>query len=249
MSRTLLLLHGGGVAAWMWQPLIHELGDEFRVIAPDLPGHGARRSERYLDHGVVAADLAATLDDAAGPIVPVGFSLGAQLALQFAVDFPDRTDGVVAISAQTLAAPWPRLTLAMLRWAAPLARREWFARAQAKELGIPEALMPDYLAESFAVDADGLVATVATNLAFRVPAAWPSYDRPALVLTGGREAGLVRRSAAALVAARPATARHSLAEAKHTLPLTHPAWVADRIRELFGDAAGEDAAPAGASRH
>jgi pimeloyl-ACP methyl ester carboxylesterase len=46
---TLLLLHGSGAATHSWRDLAPILARDFRVIAPDLPGHGftetpARRS-------------------------------------------------------------------------------------------------------------------------------------------------------------------------------------------------------------
>src|SRR5579872_5065359 len=51
-SPTLLLLHGFPSSSHMFRNLIHELADQYRVIAPDLPGFGfsdvpTRNSFRY----------------------------------------------------------------------------------------------------------------------------------------------------------------------------------------------------------
>ncbi len=36
---SILFLHGGGVAGWMWQPVVNLLS-EFHCIVADLPEHG-----------------------------------------------------------------------------------------------------------------------------------------------------------------------------------------------------------------
>ena len=36
----LVLVHGAGGAADLWQPQLDGLADVARVVAPDLPGHG-----------------------------------------------------------------------------------------------------------------------------------------------------------------------------------------------------------------
>ncbi len=43
----LLLLHGGGVAGWMWEPMRAHLPPQARVLVPDLPGHGRSAAEDY----------------------------------------------------------------------------------------------------------------------------------------------------------------------------------------------------------
>ncbi|HEY9087912.1 MAG TPA: alpha/beta fold hydrolase, partial [Anaerolineaceae bacterium] len=43
----LVLVHGSVVTRKMWLPQLRDLADEFRVIAPDLPGHGALESAPF----------------------------------------------------------------------------------------------------------------------------------------------------------------------------------------------------------
>ena len=49
-TPPLLLLHGGGVAGWMWEPLRGHLDPARRVIVPDLPGHGRSATADYVSH-------------------------------------------------------------------------------------------------------------------------------------------------------------------------------------------------------
>lgn len=85
----LLLLHGTGSATHSWAGLLPRLATRFRVIAPDLPGHGftpAPRAELLTLPGMAAAlgRLLTTLD--ASPTLVVGHSAGAAVALRMAID-------------------------------------------------------------------------------------------------------------------------------------------------------------------
>ena len=76
------------------------LSDEFRTIAVDLPGHGARAGEPFSLDG--AADLlAATIRDeaAGGRAVVVGLSLGGYVAMVLAARHPERVRGLVLAGA------------------------------------------------------------------------------------------------------------------------------------------------------
>jgi len=39
-SPTLVFLHVGGGAGWMWSPQVESLSRDFHCLVPDLPGHG-----------------------------------------------------------------------------------------------------------------------------------------------------------------------------------------------------------------
>ncbi|TFD87849.1 alpha/beta fold hydrolase [Cryobacterium serini] len=45
-----LLLHGGGVAGWMWNSLRKSLESRYTVLGPDLPGHGQSADKPYRSH-------------------------------------------------------------------------------------------------------------------------------------------------------------------------------------------------------
>ena len=43
----IVLVHGAAATRKMWVPQLEALSDEFRVIAPDLPGHSAQREQPF----------------------------------------------------------------------------------------------------------------------------------------------------------------------------------------------------------
>ena len=234
---AVLLLHGGGVSGWMWRPVLAALAGRVRGIVPDLPGHGRSSIEPFAGHDATADALAELLAERApGGAIVAGFSLGAQLALRLAADRPSLVARVVAISAQTLPLPFERSTLAALAAAAPLARREWFARLQAAEVGVPADLVPEYVRASAALSRETLLGSVAANLRFRLPAGWGRYPGPAVVLVGGRERPVMQDSARATQDALPGSVLVRVRGAGHDLPFTRPDLVA---RAILGGFSGE----------
>ena len=82
-APTLLLLHGWVATGGLnWYQSFELLGEHFRVIAPDLRGHGqGLRSRRVFRLADCADDCAATLVElGAGPAIVVGYSMGGPIA-------------------------------------------------------------------------------------------------------------------------------------------------------------------------
>lgn len=96
-GATLLLLHGFPFDRSMWRGQAAALGQEFRVIAPDLRGAG----ETPVGVGDVtletlAEDVAALLDELnLGRVVLGGLSMGGYVAFEFFRKFPERVRALV----------------------------------------------------------------------------------------------------------------------------------------------------------
>ncbi|MFB7614283.1 alpha/beta fold hydrolase [Kitasatospora sp. NPDC056181] len=99
-GRPLVLLHGGFLDHRMWDPQLAVLAAEYRVIAPDVRGHGrsanATRPFRPCD------DLAALLRHlGTGPVPLVGVSMGGGIAVDTALEHPDLVSALVISGAGT----------------------------------------------------------------------------------------------------------------------------------------------------
>ncbi|MGN6331792.1 MAG: alpha/beta fold hydrolase [Motilibacteraceae bacterium] len=96
---ALLLLHGIGCDHRSWLPVLDALGEHFTVVAPDLLGHGASDKPRadYSLGGFANGmrDLLTVLGIERATVV--GHSFGGGVAMQFAYQFPERTERVVLV--------------------------------------------------------------------------------------------------------------------------------------------------------
>ncbi len=108
-GRNVVLVHGWGLHGGVWRDLAQQLADSFRVIVPDLPGHGR---SHHADSAFTLDTLADTVQrQFAGPAVWIGWSLGALVALTAALRFPTAVERLVLIGATprfTQAPDWPQ---------------------------------------------------------------------------------------------------------------------------------------------
>ena len=103
-APTVLLLHGLGASGGLnWFRTFETLGAEFRVLAPDLRGHGRGiRSGEAFRLADCADDLAALLDVlATGPVLVVGYSMGGSVAQLLSRRRPELAAGLVLCATAT----------------------------------------------------------------------------------------------------------------------------------------------------
>ena len=97
---ALLLLHGIANSSETWERAAALLCERFTVIAPDLLGHGDSATPRG-DYSLGAhASRARDVANALGHerVTVVGHSLGGGIAMQFAYQFPERTERLVLVA-------------------------------------------------------------------------------------------------------------------------------------------------------
>ncbi|MGO0062959.1 alpha/beta fold hydrolase [Brevibacillus fluminis] len=94
-GTALLLLHGFCGSHAYWDKVVPELAKEYRVLAPDLPGHGGTSHVEGAETIDAMADEVKFLLDQAGAdkVILLGHSLGGYLALSFAQRYRDRLLG------------------------------------------------------------------------------------------------------------------------------------------------------------
>jgi len=102
---SMLLLHGPGGYGAIWQQVIPDLAATHRIVAPDLPGHGASSSaDGLLDVDRVLAWLGEVIDETcATPPVLVGQLVSGAIAARFAAEHGDQLDRLVLVVPSGLA--------------------------------------------------------------------------------------------------------------------------------------------------
>ena len=101
-KQTVVFIHGLGSTGEMWQPVIDGLAKDVSLLSVDLLGFGSSPRPAWETYNVAlqARSLSATLrrQKLSGPIIIVGHSLGALVAIEFAKTYPQMTKSLVLCS-------------------------------------------------------------------------------------------------------------------------------------------------------
>jgi pimeloyl-[acyl-carrier protein] methyl ester esterase len=142
-GRPLVLLHGWAMSAAVFTEVAALLSSDFRLLIPDLPGHGRSSPALQNDLVGIAADLRCWIEASEkDPVVLVGWSLGGMLALEIAHQNKLPVDRLVLVGTT------PRFTLGE-DWAFGLPSAQVRALARNLERRF-EATLGDFFALAFA---------------------------------------------------------------------------------------------------
>jgi 3-oxoadipate enol-lactonase len=157
--ETAVLIHGNAESSIVWYAWLPRMGQEFRVLRPDLPGLGRSPIPAGFEWSLpsLAAFVAHVMDKAGADSVHIiGAKAGGAIAMQFAADYPARvrTLSVVHVPAAVTS---ERVATSRTSFAPQLAR---LGSAASKE-------MVDYWENMFAtapeIPTRGLLAAVAKS--------------------------------------------------------------------------------------
>jgi 3-oxoadipate enol-lactonase len=201
-GRPLVMLHGGNVANWMWEPQVAVLTDR-TVLTPDLPGFGERVREGWPGLDAVADDVVARVTDHGvdGSFDLVGLSLGAVTAVRVLARHPGRVRSAFLTGAP-LERPGAAVRL-IARLQLAFWRVPWFWRTLAAAMGLPEDSRERYVTHGLSVSRETASAMFADVYAGGVPAGVGDYSGPLLAIAGEKEDAAVRRSLVALAQVAP----------------------------------------------
>ena len=96
----LVMLHGWGMNAGVWQQISNALANQFRLYRVDLPGHGqSQRPSRAVTLQDWAEQVAeSVIPHLNGPACWLGWSLGGMVAVQLASQFPQQVKRLLLIA-------------------------------------------------------------------------------------------------------------------------------------------------------
>lgn len=104
---NVLFLHGTGGNGKTWFNQLRRLSGEYRAIAVDLPGYGDSELPDSIESNDDYAAFVREWMEVAGwdHAVVVGSSMGGRVALQLALDHPERVDGLVLVNSSGIRVP------------------------------------------------------------------------------------------------------------------------------------------------
>ncbi|GAA4217413.1 alpha/beta fold hydrolase [Actinocatenispora rupis] len=201
-GRPVLALHGLTGHGRRYADLAGRLGARYRVLAPDLRGHGASPVLPPWDLDALVADVVEVLDRyATGPVPVLGHSLGGVVALRLAGAVPERVSGLALLDPGTGMLPEKALRNADRM----LADESYADVAEARAdrvlngwSGFPDSTVDTEVADHLARRADGRwtwryhrPAMVALMSALTRPVPLPPAGLPTLLVIGAKS-GVVR---------------------------------------------------------
>jgi pimeloyl-ACP methyl ester carboxylesterase len=195
-GEPLLLIHGLGYARWGWEPVVDGLAKSSEVLLFDNRGIGESDAPAGpYSVRLMAEDAVAVLDAAGLERAHVlGTSLGGMVALQVALDRPERVDRLVLACTTPggpNAAPMPARTVRLMQEAPTLPLEVALRRFVENALGDPDAAIVDRIMEHRRATDQPPAAWAAQAAAGATFDVWDRVGEiraPTLVLTGDEDA-------------------------------------------------------------
>ncbi|MEM7767544.1 MAG: alpha/beta fold hydrolase [Pseudomonadota bacterium] len=103
---VLVLVHGFSASLHTWEDWVGALGEDYRILSLDLPGHGLSRNfdlEAVGTSGFVEVIDAITRLNGIDRFALAGSSMGGHAAWAYALEHPEKVEGLILVAA----AGWP----------------------------------------------------------------------------------------------------------------------------------------------
>lgn len=234
---TVLLLHGLGASGGVWQGVGRRLHPAFRLVAPDLRGHGEsdKPSAGYLPRDY-SGDMSAFLGhEPACPVHVLGHSLGAVVAALLAAERPELVNRLVLVD-PPFDAGRPRAHVEAVEQLRHEPRGELERYLRRREPGMGD-LYARAIAELYRMAADGTFnAVLRGEPGFpSIVTLLPSIQAPTLVIAAdaGLDGALGPDAARAVAEAIPNGRLTAMAGARHAVHASQPKQFAAAVAEFL----------------
>jgi pimeloyl-ACP methyl ester carboxylesterase len=254
-GEALLLVHGMAGSSQTWRAIFPLLAKKYRVIAPDLLGHGLSSKPRSdYSLGAFAVGLRDLLDELqVESATVVGHSLGGGIAMQFVYQHPDYCRRLVLISSgglgpevglilRLLAAPGAELIMPLIA-PSPVLRAGNSVRSWLSSLGLRSPrgaeIWSSYSSFSDRQTRDAFLRTLRSVVDYRGQSVSALNrlnvrdDLPALAIWGEQDAIIPVDHAYAALEARPDCRLEVLPDVGHFAQVEAPTQVAELIDDFI----------------
>lgn len=246
---SLLLIHGVGLKAEAWGSMLPFLQPYFSLTVIDMPGHG--NSDLLKSESPCLSDytqpIAAVLDHTRSPFFVIGHSMGALIAMDLAIHYPEKICAIAPLNA--------------------IFRRSEFAKnaiqrrvneLSGKEIANPQPTLERWFGENpvgALKEAANSCKKMLTDIdpvcyrqAYRVFAnedgpqdeALATIGCPALFITGSEEPNSTPAMSKTLASKVPRGDFKVIDSARHMMPMTHGSQVAELLIDFYAKQVGYD---------
>lgn len=223
-SPVLILIHGASGNGHMWDAVRRHVDPRWRVLAPDLPGHGTRRGEAFTLQGAVDTVVAAAQSVAPAPVVVAGDSLGGYTTLASAAALPrEQVKGLVlagctanVVGSALRSLRLRQMLIATLGALFGPARMEQLLAKDLRKMGHTEQDIQAQITAGINHRVFPKAVDALSGVDFRAKLA--AVEQPVLVVNGAKDKMFVRQEASFMAVARNAQS-HRFEHCEHGVSL------------------------------
>jgi pimeloyl-ACP methyl ester carboxylesterase len=230
-GESIVFLHGGNVAGWMWEAQTPAFTD-YHLLVPDLPGFGDSNDERWGSVSDAADSVARMIADRAGNGVAhvVGLSLGSSVAVRLAQRHPQLVTSLL-LSSTSVARP-SRATVALSRAMLGAWNQRWFWRAQAVAYRLPADAVQLFVDTGLGIRKETVESIFHETCAGFTADELGRIEVPMMAVAGERDSAAIARHSLGIIAGALPDATVAIA------PGMHHNWNIENV-ELFNQTVRE----------
>lgn len=223
-ASLMVFLHGGGVSSWMWDNQIHYFTN-YHCVTIDLPEQGKSKQMDHFSIRESAEKIIELIEKIANgkKVIVIGFSLGAQVAIQMLSMNADLISNAVINSA--LVRPnafFEKLIRPSIKLTYPLIGNRYFSKLQSKTLYVGEEYFETYYKESSQMRSDTLIRILKENMSFKIPNDFNKARGKILVTVGEKEKALMKKSTRDIVSSNSNCVGIIIPNVGHGISLLNP---------------------------
>lgn len=211
-TKTIILLHGGGLSWWNYREVAELLQRDYHVILPILDGHSGSDND-FISIEENALRIITYIDTHFdGKVLLIGgLSLGAQILVEILSQRKDICEFAIVESALVLPMKLTHHLLEpMLNISFGLISKPWFAKLQFRSLKMKSALFIDYFADSCDITKENMITFLKANADYVIKTSLHDTLAKVYIFVGQKESRKMRLSAKLLCKQIP----HSISEMK-----------------------------------
>ena len=226
-GETLVFLHGGGLAGWIWEEQVKAFPD-YHCLVPDLP-----------EHGKSAGVQPFTLEDAASRVVDlvrerapdgkahlVGLALGAQVILQILATAPEVVRNALITGTLLQSTPHTESLQELLDYTLTdykvVKDSRFLIKANMRMYNISKSHFDQFQESTRRIKADSMDRILQANLFFTLPPGLEKADIPVRVMMGEKDYKVIKESAGELIRAIPQSEAYLVPKRGHMWSMESP---------------------------
>lgn len=216
-SKTIILLHGGGLSWWSFQNVIELLKDDYHVVTPIIDGHGEDGDTVFISIEDSAKKLIHYIDlECGGKVFALaGLSIGAQIVTEILSQKSDIAEFALIESALVIPIEGASAMAKINNLLFGLIKQRWFSKLQAKSLSLPDEMFDLYYNDSIKMSKQSLFNITLSNGNYKIKDSLTQTNAKVLIIVGEKELGMMRKSAEMLHSKIPESRLYIVPKLKH----------------------------------